>query len=107
MPDKPATQLVFFGSNSRNVHIPMSTIRLLPFTMKIEEVTIRNEVSIMKAPEEHEKLFIVRTDVLDSSKETDFVIEIFPYSTDMNCDGLPIKTIHNFDELIEFFEEEV
>lgn len=57
----------------------------------------------MKVPEEYEKLFIVRTEVLDSSQETDFIVEFFPYSSDMNCHGLPIKTIHNFDELIEFF----
>lgn len=63
-------------------------------------------VDIMKTRHTLKEDLIFKTEVQDSSKETDFIIELFPYSTEMDCLGAPSKVIHNFDELIEFFEEE-
>lgn len=60
----------------------------------------------MKAPWDQNEEFIFMSEVVESAKETDFYIEIFPFSPDMECEGTPVRVIHNFDELIRFFEED-
>ncbi|MGG0719682.1 hypothetical protein ABE096_19150 [Robertmurraya massiliosenegalensis] len=50
--------------------------------------------------------YIYMTEVSDSREKTDFEIELYKYGNDLKCEDSPIKVIHNFDELIDFFEEE-
>lgn len=60
----------------------------------------------MKSPQKETNDYIFTTNIVDSTCESEFMIKIFPYSADMECEGTPAKIIHNFDELIDFFEEE-
>ncbi len=60
----------------------------------------------MKDSQRLEEELIFQTEVMTSSQMTDFYLEFFPYSADMKCEHSPIKVIHNFEELIDFFEEE-
>lgn len=60
----------------------------------------------MKAPQTLKDDLIFMVELTDSPKESDFIIELFPDSSDKDCPGAPVKVIHNFDELIDFFEEE-
>lgn len=49
--------------------------------------------------------YIIRTEVLASTNDGEFHVELFPLKEDLKCTGAPTKVIHNFDELIEFLEE--
>lgn len=60
----------------------------------------------MKASQDKKEDLIFMSEVLDDVNSTDFHVEIFSYSSDMKCDCAPVKVINNFDELINFFEEE-
>lgn len=49
--------------------------------------------------------FVFSTTATGIDNPTDeFLLELFDYSPDLSCDGIPKKVIKNFDELIEFFE---
>lgn len=53
------------------------------------------------------KKYIVTTEVESAEKKGDFVIKIYSYSekkSDEHTD--PVATIHDFDELIAFLENE-
>ncbi|WP_019156745.1 hypothetical protein [Robertmurraya massiliosenegalensis] len=52
------------------------------------------------------KDYIYMTEVSDSKEKEDFEIELYPLGSDLKCADSPIRVIHNFDELIDFFEEE-
>ena len=49
--------------------------------------------------------FVFTTNVSEAAKENEFVIEIFRCLTDITPESIPIKVTHNFDELIDFFEQ--
>lgn len=53
-----------------------------------------------------EKQFIFTCPVKKSMKKGELYIELYHYSNNAENKGKPIKTIRNFDELIEFFESE-
>lgn len=50
--------------------------------------------------------FVFSTTATSTDNPTDeFLLELFDYSADLSCDGIPKKVIKNFDELIDFFED--
>ncbi|MFS8629658.1 MAG: hypothetical protein LOD92_00490 [Bacillales bacterium] len=53
-----------------------------------------------------EKQLIFSSPVKKSMKKGELYIELYHYSKNAENKGKPIKTIRNFDELIEFFESE-
>lgn len=60
----------------------------------------------MKAPQNINHNLVISTNISEATKKGDFPIKLFPYSPELDCEGAPLKTIKNFDELIEFFEKE-
>lgn len=49
--------------------------------------------------------FVFSTTATGIDNPTDeFLLELFDYSPDLSCDGIPKKVIKNFDELIEFLK---
>jgi len=58
----------------------------------------------MEKNHEKEKNYIISTSVNDSCNQDEFVIELFSYPEDDTEQTSPNKVIHNFDELICFFE---
>lgn len=60
----------------------------------------------MKASQIMKDDLIFMSEVSKGEKDTDFHVQLFSYSSDMKCDGAPIKVIQNFDDLIDFFEED-
>ncbi|PLR78584.1 hypothetical protein CU633_04980 [Bacillus sp. V3-13] len=37
-------------------------------------------------------------------EDEEFHVDFFHFQPDYDCEGIPLKTIHNFDELIDFLE---
>ena len=60
------------------------------------------EVFIMIKENEQGKNYIISTSVDDSHNQDEFFIELFSESATQQSS--PEKVIHNFDELISFFE---
>lgn len=58
----------------------------------------------MKAQRKKED-YIIATKVLNSTHKEEFVVEVYPYSLELDCEGTPSRTINNFDDLINFFDE--
>lgn len=52
-----------------------------------------------------QKEYIFSTIVSEKNQEDDFVVEFFSCKTSKRNECQPIKVTHNFDELIDFFEE--
>ncbi|CAM3727595.1 hypothetical protein GCM10009865_27370 [Aeromicrobium ponti] len=52
-----------------------------------------------------EQSYIFTTSVTEASPKEDFLVELFEFCPNMNCDGLPIIVEKDFDELIDFIEE--
>lgn len=48
--------------------------------------------------------YIFSTTVDPSNEQDEFLVELFSYSEDEDNHTEPKKVIHNFDELISFFE---
>ena len=53
---------------------------------------------------EKDKNYIISTSIDNSCNEDEFVIELFSCPENATEDSTPEKVIHNFDELITFFE---
>ncbi len=59
----------------------------------------------MKSSQVNQEDLIYTTTAATNDDSTDvFVVELFDYSPDLSCDGIPKKIIKNFDDLIDFFE---
>jgi hypothetical protein len=52
-----------------------------------------------------EQSYIFTTSVTEASPKVDFLVELFEFCPDMDCDGLPLIVLKGFDELIDFIEE--
>lgn len=50
------------------------------------------------------KDYIFTSEVSPNTDENEFIVEF--YQNESDTESEPIKVIHNFDELISFFEEE-
>lgn len=58
----------------------------------------------MKAPQPANDTFIITSQIGECSAPNEFIVEFFPFTSEITSHEKPIKVIHNFDELIEFFE---
>lgn len=52
-----------------------------------------------------EYIYVVSVDKSEDQDE-EFLVELYPFSRDMNCSAPPKKVLHSFDELLLFLEEE-
>ncbi|MBT2689613.1 hypothetical protein J7I93_15585 [Bacillus sp. ISL-47] len=52
-----------------------------------------------------EQSYSFTTSVTEASQKEDFIVELFEFGPDMDSEGLPLKVLTNFDELIDFIEE--
>lgn len=52
-----------------------------------------------------EQSYIFTTSVTGASPKEDFFVELFEFCPDLNCDGLLLRVLKDFDELINFIEE--
>lgn len=60
----------------------------------------------MKNSKYQKKRLYYTSSVRESTKKGELFIELYPCSQNNNREEAPIKTIRNFDELIDFFENE-
>lgn len=63
----------------------------------------------MKNSRNQKKKLFYTSSVLESTKKGELFIELYPCAQQNTCEKAPktpIKTIRNFDELIDFFESE-
>lgn len=63
-------------------------------------------VAFMEVSQKMKEDLIFMSEVSKEENNTDFHVEVFTYSSDLKCDGSPVKVIHNFDDLINFFEND-
>ncbi|MCM2532516.1 hypothetical protein NDK43_09120 [Neobacillus pocheonensis] len=49
--------------------------------------------------------YIFKSIVSEKASENEFVVEFFSCDTNVQNECQPLKVTHNFDELIDFFEE--
>lgn len=59
----------------------------------------------MKAPQIANKTLIFTTSIGETKDPNEFIIEFYSYSPDLKLKDPPLFVIHNFDELIDFFEK--
>ncbi len=60
----------------------------------------------MKDSKKEKKQICFTSPVQESTKKGELLIELYHYSNNNGCHKRPIKIIRNFDELIDFFENE-
>lgn len=60
----------------------------------------------MNAPQIANKTLVFTTDIRETKDPNEFIIEFFPYTPDLLLKDPPVFVIHNFDELINFFEKD-
>ncbi|RHW42150.1 hypothetical protein D1B31_05805 [Neobacillus notoginsengisoli] len=49
--------------------------------------------------------FVFSTSVTPNPSKEEFIVEFYPCTPDLECNGKPIKITRNFEELIDFIEE--
>ncbi|GLB60783.1 hypothetical protein [Cytobacillus sp. NCCP-133] len=49
--------------------------------------------------------YIFTTSVTESAGKESFLVELFEFSPEMECNVSPLKVLKGFDELIDFVEE--
>lgn len=66
-------------------------------------------MNMRNSKKQKKKKLYYTSSVLESTKKGELYIELYPCSQQNTCEKAqktPIKTIRNFDELIDFFESE-